>query len=308
MLSDLIIVVGQVFTLFLMMAVGFILARLGWFSADTSGQVTRLLLYIVAPAIIIIQLQMDVSMEVLRSMLMAILALAVPYVITIPLSQLLFRKEPHATAVSKRFGLVYGNNGFMGIPLLLGVLGQEAVLFGALSMLLFNIFEWTHGAVIMGGKLSPKSALLNPGIVGLVVGMGLFLLGIRLPSPIYNAVNYMSSLNTPLAMVVIGAQMARADILGVVRKPKLYLHAALRLVLVPALTAVIILPLNLEPLVYCSCVVLAACPTAAATSMFAQMFHQDEETAAQTVTLSTLLSILTLPIFAVIARTVSGLA
>jgi predicted permease len=69
---------------------------------------------------------------------------------------------------------------------------------------------------------------------------------------------------------------------------------------------VLILPLHLEPLSYCACVVLSACPTAGVTAMFAQMFHRDEETAAQMVTLSTLLSIVTLPIFAVLARQIAG--
>ena len=75
----------------------------------------------------------------------------------------------------------------------------------------------------------------------------------------------------------------------------------------PALTIVLLLPLNMDPLSYCACVILSACPTAGITSMFAQMYKRDEATAAQMITLSTLLSIITLPIFAVIARQISGL-
>ena len=118
---------------------------------------------------------------------------------------------------------------------------------------------------------------------------------------------FMGSMNTPLAMVIIGGQMARSDILAVIKKPKLYLTAAIKLIFVPALTVFLLLPLKLSPLSYCACVVLSACPTAGITSMFAQMFKRDEATAAQMVTLSTLLSIITLPIFAVIARQISGL-
>lgn len=307
MLSDLLIVVGQVLTLFLMMGIGFLFAKLNWFSIATSNQCTKLILYVVGPCIIITKLQIEANTQVVHTMLMAALGMALTYIVMIPLSQLLFRKEPADTRVVRRFGIVYANNSFMGLPLLAGVLGEDALLFGVISMLVFFLFQWTHGVLIMGGKLNLRSAVLNPGIIAILIGVLFFAVGFRLPSPVYNAMEFMGDLNTPLAMVIIGAQMARADILGVLKKPKLYLAAALKLLFVPGITCLLLLPLHLEPLSYCACVVLAACPTAGVTAMFAQMFRRDEETAAQMVTLSTLLSIITLPVFAVLARQISGL-
>lgn len=307
MLSDFLIVVGQVLTLFLMMGIGFLFAKLNWFSIATSNQCTKLILYVVGPCIIITKLQIEANTQVVHTMLMAALGMALTYIVMIPLSQLLFRKEPADTRVVRRFGIVYANNSFMGLPLLAGVLGEDALLFGVISMLVFFLFQWTHGVLIMGGKLNLRSAVLNPGIIAILIGVFFFAVGFRLPSPVYNAMEFMGDLNTPLAMVIIGAQMARADILGVLKKPKLYLAAALKLLFVPGITCLLLLPLHLEPLSYCACVVLAACPTAGVTAMFAQMFQRDEETAAQMVTLSTLLSIITLPVFAVLARQISGL-
>lgn len=307
MRSDLLIVVGQVLTLFLMMGIGFLFAKLNWFSIATSNQCTKLILYVVGPCIIITKLQIEANTQVVHTMLMAALGMALTYIVMIPLSQLLFRKEPADTRVVRRFGIVYANNSFMGLPLLAGVLGEDALLFGVISMLVFFLFQWTHGVLIMGGKLNLRSAVLNPGIIAILIGVLFFAVGLRLPSPVYNAMEFMGDLNTPLAMVIIGAQMARADILGVLKKPKLYLAAALKLLFVPGITCLLLLPLHLEPLSYCACVVLAACPTAGVTAMFAQMFRRDEETAAQMVTLSTLLSIITLPVFAVLARQISGL-
>lgn len=307
MLSDFLIVVGQVLTLFLMMGIGFLFAKLNWFSIATSNQCTKLILYVVGPCIIITKLQIEANTQVVHTMLMAALGMALTYIVMIPLSQLLFRKEPADTRVVRRFGIVYANNSFMGLPLLAGVLGEDALLFGVISMLVFFLFQWTHGVLIMGGKLNLRSAVLNPGIIAILIGVFFFAVGFRLPSPVYNAMEFMGDLNTPLAMVIIGAQMARADILGVLKKPKLYLAAALKLLFVPGITCLLLLPLHLEPLSYCACVVLAACPTAGVTAMFAQMFRRDEETAAQMVTLSTLLSIITLPVFAVLARQISGL-
>ena len=307
MLSELLIVVGQVVTLFLMMGVGFVLAKKGWFSRETSNQCTQLILYVVGPCIIITKLQIEASAAVVHTMLMAALGMALTYVVMVPLSQLLFRRENADTRVVRRFGITYANNSFMGLPLLAGVLGDEALLFGVISMLVFFVFQWTHGVLLMGGRLNVRSAVLNPGIIAILIGLLLFAVGFSIPAPVYSAMDFMGSLNTPLAMVIIGAQMARSDILGVLKKPMLYLTAAIKLLFVPALTCVLLLPLHLEPLSYCACVVLSACPTAGVTSMFAQIFHRDEETAAQMVTLSTLLSIVTLPVFALLARQISGL-
>lgn len=308
MLSDLLTVAGQVVTLFLMMGVGFVFAKLNWFSRETSSQCTQLILYAVGTCIIITKLQIDCTPETLQTMAKAALGMALTYVIMIPLSQLLFRREPADTRVVQRFGITYANNSFMGLPLLAGVLGDDALLFGVISMLVFFTFQWTHGVLIYGGKLSLKSAVLNPGIIAILIGLLFFFTGFRIPTPVFNAMEFMGDLNTPLAMVIIGGQMARSNIPEVIKKPKLYLTAAIKLILVPAITIVLLLPLNLSPLSYCACVILSACPTAGITSMFAQMFRRDEATAAQMVTLSTLLSIITLPVFAVIARQISGLA
>lgn len=308
MLTELGIVAGQVFTLFLMMGVGFALEKLGWFSEETSAQVTKLLLYVVTPCIIIGQLQIEADLAVVRSMAWAALGLLVPYLFTIPCCRLLFRRESPDTAVTLRFSVIYGNQGFMGLPLLAGVLGEEALIFGVIAVILFNAFQWTQGAMLMGGRLSVKNAILNPGIVSMVVGLTFFATGFSIPGPIFGAIESLQALNTPLAMVIIGAQMSRSDLLEGLKRPGLYLTCALRLTVVPAIAAVILWFLPLEPLSYCACVVLAACPCAGATAMFAQMFQRDRETASQMVSVSTLLSILTLPVFAVLARAVSGLA
>lgn len=307
MLSDVLTVVGQVVTLFLMMGVGYVFVKLNWFSTKTSGQCTQLILYVVGPCIIITKLQIACTPETVQTMAMAALGMALTYVVMIPLSQALFRSEPEDTRVVSRFGITYANNSFMGLPLLAGVLGDEALLFGVISMLVFYIFQWTHGVILYGGKLSVKNAVLNPGILAIMVGLLFFVTGFSIPSPIYNAMSFMGDLNTPLAMVIIGAQMARSNILEVLKKPKLYFAAAIKLIFAPAITVLLLMPLKLPPLSYCACVVLTACPTAGVTSMFAQKFGRDETTAAQMVTLSTLLSILTLPVFAVIARNISGL-
>lgn len=305
MLESLLSVAGQVVTLFLMMAVGFALVQFGMLTEVGLSQMSTLLLYVVAPCILLRSFQQD-GLPSLAVLGVGAVALGSYYLIFMPLSALLFRKAAPETGAALRFGTVYGNTAFMGLPLLAVVLGPEALIFGVISLVVFSIAQWTHGVAAMGGAFTPSKILLNPAVIGLLLGLPLLLFHWKLPTMVNSAVSFVADLNTPLAMVVIGGQMAGANLVATFTQPRLYLAAALKLLVIPALVAVMLLPFGLTPLLYCTCVVLAATPTAGTTGIFAQKFGRDTATAAQLITLTTLLSILTLPIFAVASRALAG--
>lgn len=304
-LTNLLTVAGQVGTLFLMMAVGFLLVQVGWLNGTGLSQMSSLLLYVVAPAIIIDTFQRD-DIPGLGALALAVLAIGSFYVIFLPLSGLFFRREEAKKGSVLRIGMVYGNTGFMGLPLLEVVLGPVGLAYGAVSSVIFNIIQWTHGVVVMGSKVSLKKAFLNPGVIGLLLGLPLLLLHARLPGPLYAAVSHLGKLNTPLAMVVIGGQMASANLVATFTQPKLYAVSAFKLVVCPLVTALVLLPFHLPAILYSACVIIAGTPCAGVTAIFAQKFERDTATAAQLITLTTLLSILTLPVFAVLSQTLAG--
>lgn len=310
MLDNLLLVAGQVFTLFLLMGVGFFFAKRGSITGAGLAQMTHVLLYVVAPCVVIDALaQAERTPALMHSILWSLPALAVSYVVYALLAIPLYPRLTRNTRDALRMGTIYGNTGFMGIPLISGVLGQAAMPYCTVGLGVFNIATWTHGAVLMGGKenASVKKALLNPGVLGCVIGFFLFFTGLAVPAPVMSAVGFLGSLNTPLAMLVIGAQMAGADLPATFRRKDLWLASGLKLLLLPALTMVLLLPFRLQPLTYQTLVILSACPTAGITSIFAQRFDRDPASAAQLVTLSTLLSILTLPVAAVAAAAVCPL-
>lgn len=308
MLESLLVVAGQVATLFLMMAVGFVLVKREHLTRDGLGQMSHLLLYVVSPCIIIRAMETENDPQLLRDLGVGVLTTVAFYVVLGVLAPLFFRKKEENTRIPLQFSLVYANVGFMGLPLIQAVLGEEALIFCAMYLVVFTIAQWTHGVALMGGKgaASIKKAVLNPGVLGLVVGLPLFLTGFRLPPMADNAVSFLADLNTPLAMVVIGGQMAFSDFSQTFRRRELYAASALRLIAAPLLTALALLPFHLDPLLYSTSVILAGAPAAGVTSIFSQKFGRDTAAAAQAVTLSTLLSILTLPIFAVLAALLSG--
>lgn len=307
MIASFFVVAGQVVTLFLLMGVGFAMAQLGKLHTDGVSQMSTLVLYVVTPCLIIHSFEVERTDGMLGTLGTFFAGYVASTVVVMALAQFLFKKEAPDRQAPLRFGMVYGNNGFMGLPLVLSILGPEALILGVVSAVGFNFLMWTQGVKTMGGKVTPRSVLVNPASVGAVVGLTFFLTGWRPPAMVDNAVGFLADLNTPLAMVVIGAQMAGADLKVSFTSRRLYGAAAVRLVLAPLLAMALLLPFRLEPMSYCACVILCAVPTAGATGMFAQRFERDTAVAAQLVTLTTLLSAVTLPLFAVAAQTVSGM-
>ena len=304
MLGDFLVVASSVVTLFFMMGVGFFFGKRGMLYSDTLSQLSRLLLTVVCPCTVINALQVERSTQLLAGMGQALLLVAASYVVFGGAAHFLFPRQSAPTRAALRFGTVYGNVGFMGLPLVMSVLGEGAVPYCAMGIAVFNVANWTHGVTVMGQKGSLRRAVLNPGVIGFAIAMALFVGGVALPGPVRSAVEYISGLNTPLAMVVIGGQMAGADLAATFRAGRLYGAAALKLVVMPLVTIVALFHLGLDPMMYLTLVILAGCPTAGTTSMFCQMFGQDTASAAQLVTLSTLLSMVTLPMVALLAQMV----
>lgn len=309
MLERFIVVLGQVSTLFLLMSVGFGMTRMKKLSEVTTSQMSTLLLYVVSPAIVLDSFQTECDPALLRSLGLCTVAVTALYILYALVANLFFRREDRVLRAVLRFGCVYGNTGFMGLPLVRAILGERALLYVVVSMVVFNVILWTHGVVLMGGRenFSLKKAIFNPGCLAPMAGLVLFLTHTTLPGPLYNAVHFLGELNTPMAMLVIGAQMARSDLLSTFREKKLYAASAVKLLLIPLLTAVALLPLRQDYLLYVSTVVLAGAPVAGAACIFGERFHCAPERAAQLVTLSTLLSIATLPVVAVLAETLTAL-
>ena len=304
MLEALQVVGGSVLTLFLLMSVGFGFGRAGLLSDATLSQISRILLYVVTPCIMLTSFEVERTPHSQRQLLSTLAVMIGVYALYMLLAQLLFPREREEHRGILRFAAVYGNTGFMGLPLIQSALGDEAMMAAVVGLAVFNTAIWTHGQVLIGGRsrLSWKRAALNPGVLGLVGGMALFFTGWRLPGPVDDAVGYLGSLNTPLAMVVIGGQMAGANLPAVFSAPKLYLVSAVKLLGIPLLTALVLLPFRLDPVIYVASVILAGCPTAGATSLFAQSMGRDTALAARQVTLSTLLCLVTLPLAAALAQ------
>ena len=304
MLSNIVLMASQVGSLFLMMGVGYLMAKFGKLSREAIPYISHILVLAVSPCVIITSFQIQKDAALLRELGIGFLAIVGVYLMFAILSHFLFKNSPADTRASMRYGIVYGNIGFMGLPLIQAVLGDEAMIYASLALIVFHLFCWTHGTTLMGGKkyLSIKNIIVNAGILSAIVGLIFFFTEISIPPVILSSLEFMSDMNTPLAMVIIGAQMAWANIADTFRKPILYKGAIVRLLIFPLLTTLLLYPLGLSPLLYCTICILTATPCAGYTTIFSIRHNRDTNTASQLVTLTTLLSIITLPLFGALCQ------
>jgi len=243
---------------------------------------------------------------------LAALAAAACYLATIFIASFLYRKKQPDTGAVLRFGAIYSNVAFIGFPLVEAVFGKEALVYAAVSLAVFILFQWTHGVYIMGGrdKLSARACLLNPGVIAILLGFAVFLFGFErfdgYAGPITGAIGFVANMNTPLALTVLGAQMAFSDYKKLFLSGTLYGVCAIRLIAFPALAAVVMAPFGLPPHVYLALATLCATPAAGLTSGFSERYSRDISTAAQLVTLSTLLSAVTLPLYVAALQAIVG--
>lgn len=291
-------VLKQVVALFVMMGVGFVASRMGKIDKTGTTQMTFLLLYVITPCVILNSMLVEKTDEILSALfttgiwsLLILTALAF-------LSAPLFRRRPAPQRAVLRLGSIHGNVGFMGLPLIQMILGNQAVIYLAANLAAQNLLVWTHGVSLMSGKMSPKNAILNPAVPSFLVGLALLLTGLRPPEIVGTIIDFFAGMNTPLAMLIIGVQMSNAKIGQLFSRPELFSVSALKLLVVPILAMVVLHLFDIPYLVYCTIVIALATPAAGYISIFAQNFGGAEEDAAQLVVLTTLLSILTLPLIA----------
>lgn len=308
MIQSALTIADKVLVLFLLIGVGYACAKFGVITKRGVRQMTTLLLYIVTPCVIIASFQTDKSEVSVGSLAVSAGVSVLTMTASVIFSYLFFRKEPPQRRKVMRFGAIYSNSGFMGLPLVQAMLGTKGVMYASIYITVFNIIVWTHGYVMMsgGGKITVKKLFLNPGSIGLIIGLPLYLFSLRLPEAAGTAVHSLADLNTPLAMIVIGGHIASVHFKDLFTDTGAYKAAGARLLLMPALSMLLLWIVKPEFTIFTACLIQASAPIAANTVLFSTEFGGDSVLASKAVSISTLLSIITMPIFTVLAGVITG--
>ena len=236
-LSDVATAAKQVFILYVLVLLGFICDRTKIYTEKAARLTNDLLFYIVTPAIIIQSFSsVEMSGENVRGMLMSFLGGTILHVVAIVICIPFWRRTDKNLSCIYKYAAIYGNVGYMALPLAEAELGAEGVFFCSGVLIPFNIFAFTHGIYLMSGEsakktgFNPKWLILNPGVVSVLLGLPLFFFNIRLPSLISVPVNYVAGLNTPLAMIMFGTYLSKTNLKTMFLKKDTYLVSIIKLI------------------------------------------------------------------------------
>ena len=308
MLTNFLTVAEQVVVLFLLIGVGALCAKTGIIKEVAIKSCSDLVLIVVTPCVIIQSFQRPFDAAMLKGLGLACLIALSIHIVTILLAHLLLHDPVAARERVLRVGAVLSNAGFMSLPLQNALLGEDGVFYGAAYVAIFNLILWSYGLVEMSGSrqnLSPRKLILTPGVLSLAIGLMLFLVRITLPTVLASPMGHLAALNTPLPMLIIGFYLADTDLKAALRDWRSYAAIGLRLLVVP-LTALGILYLcGVRGTLLVSMIIAASAPVAASTTMFATKYDCDTGLSVNLVSLSTLLSLITMPLIVALAQVIA---
>ena len=300
MLGSFLTVGEQVFILFILIAVGYICGKIKLLNENAVKAITDLVLYIVCPCVIIKAFsEQKFDKGSLASLGITALMAVFVYAVTVLISNLLIHNKDIAKQRVLRFGAIFSNCGFMALPLQGAILGDVGLFYGAVFVAVFNLTVWSYGLVVMSGDkslLSPKKVITNPGIIGVIIGLLIYILSVKMPGAVIKPVEYFASLNTPVPMLVIGYHLSQTKLIEALKEKSMYLAVVIRLLISPVILMLFMYALHIDKNIMISCMIAAATPVAAITTMFSVKYNQDTKLSVSFVSVSTLISLITMPI------------
>lgn len=297
------LIFNQLMKMLIIMLIAFICYRIKLFNQEGNRNFSSLLLMIVNPCLIITVYQTDYDPKLVKGLAIAFILALLSHLIGITIAKLAFSDKNNDFEID-RFTAIYSNCGFMGIPIVSSVLGNEAVFYLTGYITVFNFLSWTHGIGLLKRHFSLKElkeGILSPMILATAGGLLLFLLQIRLPEVVFDSIDYIASMNTPLAMIVAGLSVAQADLKKIFSNLRVLKVCMIRLFIIPLAVLLILSVLPIDLLITYPILIASSCPSATTGTMMAIRYDRNYTYSSEIVSVSTILSMFTIPIITFIA-------
>ena len=298
---DFLLVADQIFILILLIAAGYVAVTTKIVDPRATRGLSGLLINITLPALIVASMQVPFTPERLAGAETLILATAALYVISLAIAWVVSKvmRVPAAEEGVLQFAIVFGNVGFMGFPVALTLFGEDSLFYVAIFNLFFNVLVFSVGIAMLTegrGKGFDPRLLANPGIAASVVGLALFLGSVEIPSPFIDSIDLLGNVTTPLAMIIVGAMLATFPAREMVGNWRIWVASAVLLLAVPAAYCYLFAPVFADPYINGIMITMAAMPAMANTVIFAEQYGADSRLASQIVFVSTIGSLVTIPL------------
>lgn len=284
--------------LFIYMAVGFGCRKAGIFNDVARDKLTDFVVFVTLPCMIFESFNMAFSLESLKQGALALLIAVGMSCVALLLGKVLYNRFPYEEKSILQYGTLVSNSGFAGLPVVSGAYGDEGLFLGSLFIIPTRILMWSAGISLFtraDAKQAVKKVLLNPGIIAVEVGLVRMLFQIPLPHFVDTAVDNLGGGTSPMAMVLVGAILVDVPLKTVFDLKSFYL-VAVRQFLLPGICLAALRLLHVDPLTIGVSVVITGMPIGSTTAILAQKYVADAKFASKCVFISTLTSLVTVPI------------
>lgn len=257
-----------------------------------------LVLTVFTPVLLFTSFQKDYDSSLLFGLAAATLLSFVSFGVIWLIARLVTRNRDADTACVEQIAIIYSNCGFIGIPMAQGIFGAEGVMYMTAYVAVANFLLWTHGVIVMSGEADLKSVckvFLSPTILSICLGVFCFLVQIRVPGMLEEPLEMIANMNTPMAMIVAGINIAQTDFRKMASGLRIYWMSAVRLLVMPGALVLLFRFLPGNDMVKTVMVLASACPSGVTGTLFALRYGKDAVYASGIFAWSTILSVVTVP-------------
>ena len=311
---DVFVIFGQMLVLFSMMLLGYFVYRIGWVTDDTSARLSKLVVNIFNPVLVINGVLLrsggaDVG-KIGSNLLLVVLYFVILFFFSYIMVFLLRPKRE--TKSIYRLMTIFSNLGFMGIPVVKSIYGNDAVIYVAFYILGYNLLVYTYGMVLTqraarekngeeqkntgGGIKESLLHMINPGVIASVAAILIFAADLKLPSYVNTFCDYVGNATIPLSMMLIGVSIAQVDIKKMFGDVRIYLFIAVRMILLPVLVIFVMRNIAIDAVVFGVFIIEFGMPVGSIITLMAKESGADAEYCTKGTVLSTLASIVTIPL------------
>lgn len=289
------IIIEQLLQMFIVVLFVFLLAKKEILNETTQQEIARMLTKFVVPLTLVLAFQQPFDSNLLIGLAWAFIGSILIFFSRILWAHIGFQNAGKID----RFATVFSNSVFVGIPIIFPILGYEGILYLSMYLIVSGTLQYTYGIWSLSEgeeKITLKSAITNPGILGTATGFLLYIFQIQLPDIVFSGLDTIAGLSSPLGIILLGGYLARSQFKDVFFDWRNYWVIAQRLVITPIIGFVILwlLPIN-NPTILLTLAIVNCTPTAVNTAVFSQIYGGDYEYGARIVILSSIFSMIAMP-------------
>ena len=297
-----ILLAQHIAAMFLTMAVGYVIVKIGLFEMEDSKVISNMVVYICSPCVVIDSFQIDLTPDKIKGLTLAVVGSIAVHILMLCGTKLV-EKPLHFNGIEKG-SIIYSNCGYLIIPLVSAVLGEEWVFYTTAYIVVQTILVWTHGVSVINQQQTKdyRQIFLNPNLIAIVIGILFFVMEIRLPVVIGSCVSGFGNMISSASMLVIGMVIGKVDLLWVFRQKRPYLICFFRLIVFPLIVVFAssaVGRLSLHPdakYIFMIILLASAAPAGAMITQLAQIYNRDSKYASVINVMSVIFCIITMPL------------